>query len=170
VARRTGIVPAVATDPSPDLVLTPIGGRPRTISQMLTTFHLAFVAFDPYEAQSSWLLPTAVRILQTFEQADVRVALVVTAPVSDAQLWLGPHAQEFRVFVDPDHTAVRGFGLLRLPAIVHVAMDGTVMGSAEGWHPDEWEKVTRQLAEVTAWTPPVVPLPGDPAPFEGSPA
>jgi hypothetical protein len=136
---------------------------------MLTTFHLAFVAFDPYEAPSSWLLPTAVRMLKTFEQADVRVALLVTADVSDAQLWLGPHAKEFRVFVDPDRSVVRDFGLLHLPAIVHVAMDGSVMGSAEGWHPDEWAKVTDQLAEVTAWSPPVVPFAGDPAPFEGSP-
>jgi hypothetical protein len=159
----------VAKDPSPDLILTPIGGRPRTITQMLTTFHLAFVAFDPYEAPSSWLLPTAVRILKTFEQADVRVALLVMAGVSDAQLWLGPHAQDFRVFVDPDRVVVRDFGLLQVPAIVHVAMDGTVMGSAEGWHPDEWDKVTEQLGRVTAWTPPVVPFPSDPHPFDGSP-
>jgi len=137
---------------------------------MLTTFHLAFVAFDPYEPPSSWLLPTAARILKTFEQADVRVALLVTADVSDAQLWLGPHAQDFKVFVDPERTAVRGFGLQRLPAVVHVAMDGTIVTSAEGWHPDEWDKVTRRLAEMTGWTPPVVPLPGDPAPFDGSPA
>jgi hypothetical protein len=136
---------------------------------MLTTFHLAFVAFDPYEPPSSWLLPTAARILKTFEQADVRVAMLVTAPVDDAQLWLGPYAKEFRVFVDPDRTVVNGFGLLHLPAFVHVAMDGSVMGSAEGWHPDEWEKVTEQLAHVTRWTPPVVPFAGDPAPFDGSP-
>lgn len=160
----------MATDPSPDLLLTPIGGRPRTLAESLTTFHLAFVAFDPYEPPSSWLLETATRILSSFEQADVRVALVVTAPTADALLWLGPHAKEFRVYVDPERTVVKGFGLRRLPAIVHVAMDGTVMGSAEGWHPDEWDKVTEQLARVTAWTAPVVPLPGDPPPFDGSPA
>ena len=149
--------------------MTPLGGRPRTLSQLLTMFHLAFVAFDPYEEESSWLLPTAVRILKSFEQADVRVALLVTAGVDDTRLWLGPHANEFRVYVDPDRAAVRDFGLSRLPAIVHVAMDGTVVGSAEGWHPDEWDKVTQRLANVMAWTPPVVPFPGDPAPFAGSP-
>jgi hypothetical protein len=148
--------------------MTPIGGKPRPISSMLTTFHLAFVAFDPYEQESSWLLPTAVRILRSFDDADVRVALLVTAGVSDAQLWLGPHVDEFRVFVDPDRTCVKGFGLTRLPAIVHLAMDGTILSSAEGWEPSEWEKTVNRLAEITGWTAPVVPLPGEPAPFAGS--
>ncbi len=159
----------MATDPSADLTLTPLGGRPRTIRELLTTFHLLFVAFDPYEEPSSWLLPTATRLLRTFDQADVRVALVVTASPADARLWLGPHAAEFRVFVDPDRNVVKGFGLKELPAAVFVGMDGTVIQSAEGWQPGDWRKVMDKVADITGWSAPVVPAPKDPAPFSGSP-
>ena len=137
--------------------------------ELLTTFHLLFVAFDPYEEPSSWLLPTATRLLRTFDQADARVALVVTAGPADARLWLGPHAAEFRVYVDADRSVVKGFGLKELPAAVFVAMDGTVMESAEGWQPAEWRKVMDRVAEFTRWHAPVVPGPKDPGPFAGSP-
>jgi hypothetical protein len=160
----------VAADPSPDLVLTPLEGKARTVRQLVTTFHLLFVALDPFEEPSTWILESAVRILKTFEQADVRVALVITAGPADARLWLGPHAQELLVFTDPDRSVVKGFGLEYLPAIVHVSMDGTLMGSAEHWHPNEWFKVTENLARITAWKGPIVPGPKDPGPFEGTPA
>jgi hypothetical protein len=159
----------VATDPPPDLTLVPLGGRPRTVQELLVTFHMLLVAFDPYEEQSSWLLETATRLLRTFEQADVRVAVLVTADAPDARLWLGPHAQEFRVFVDPDRTVVKSFGLKELPAAIFLAMDGTIVQSAEGWHPAEWRKVVDQVAQMTGWKAPTVPLPKDPAPFAGSP-
>lgn len=159
----------MATDPPTDLILTPLGGRPRTVHELLVTFHLLLVAFDPYEEQSSWLLPTATRLLRAFDQADVRVAALVTADAADARLWLGPHAKEFRVFVDPDRTVVKAFGLKELPAAVFVAMDGTIVQSAEGWHPAEWRKVVDLVAQITGWRAPVVPLPKDPAPFAGSP-
>lgn len=159
----------MATDPPTDLILTPLGGRPRTIHELLVTFHLLLVAFDPYEEQSSWLLPTATRLLRTFDDADVRVAVLVTADAGDARLWLGPHAKEFRVFVDPDRSVVKGFGLKELPAAVFLGMDGTIVQSAEGWQPGDWRKVVDKVAEITRWNAPVVPLPKDPAPFAGSP-
>ncbi len=162
-------MPAVATDPPPDLTLVPLGGRPRSIHELLVTFHLLLVAFDPYEEQSSWLLPTATRVLRGFDQADVRVAVLVTADAPDARLWLGPHAKEFRVFIDPDRTAVKGFGLKELPAAVFLAMDGTIMQAAEGWQPGDWRKVVDKVASVTGWKAPLVPSPKDPAPFAGSP-
>jgi len=164
-----GIVLRVATDPSLDLTLTPLGGRPRTVQELLVTFHLLLVAFDPYEEQSSWLLPTATRLLRGFEQADVRVAVLVTANAADTRLWLGPHAKEFRVFVDPDRAAVKGFGLKELPAAVFLGMDGTIVQSAEGWQPGDWRKVVDKVAHITGWKAPVVPLAKDPAPFAGSP-
>lgn len=136
---------------------------------MLTTFHLLLAAFDPYEQESSWLLPTATRLLHTFDQADVRVALLVTADAADTRLWLGPHAASFRVFVDPDRTVVNGFGLKELPAAIFLGMDGTVIESAQGWNPVEWRQVTDRVAAITAWSSPVVPAPKDPAPFAGSP-
>lgn len=160
----------MAADPSPELELSPLEGKPRTVRQLLTTFHLLFVALDPFEAESTWALPTAARILHAFEEADVRVALMVTSNATQARRWLGPHAEELLVFTDPDRSVVKGFGLEFLPAIVHVGMDGTVFGAAEGWHPDSWFKVTENLARVTAWRGPRLPGPKDPAPFEGTPA
>jgi len=159
----------VATDPPQDLTLTPLGGHARTIQELLVTFHMLLVAFDPYEEQSSWLLPTATRLLRAFDQADVRVAVLVTADAANARLWLGPHATEFRAFVDPDRTVVRGFGLKELPAAVFLGMDGTIIQSAEGWQPGDWRKVVEKVAGITGWKAPMVPLPKDPAPFAGSP-
>ena len=160
----------MATDPPLDLELSPLRGKPREVRHLLTTFHLAFAALDPYEEPSSWILPTATRILRVFDQADVRVALLVTCNATDARRWLGPYADEFLVFVDPDRAAVKAMDLKRLPALVHLGMDGTIVGSAEGWNPAEWRKVTDRLAEITAWSAPVVPSPRDPAPFAGTPA
>jgi hypothetical protein len=160
----------VARDPSPDLVLTPIRGRPRTVGQLLTTFHLLFVALDPFTHESAWLLETAARILQVFEQSDCRVAWLVTATDEECRTFLGPWADELMTFADPDRAAVKEFGLERLPALVYVGMNGKVEGVAEGWHPLEWRAVTDRLAKRLSWLAPVTPGPKDPGPFEGSPA
>jgi hypothetical protein len=160
----------VANDPSPELELTPLGGKPRTVRMWLTTFHLAVVVLDPYTNESSWILPTATRILHNFEQADCRVAFLVTADEADAQRFLGPWTKEILTFVDPDRKAIEGFGLQRLPAIIHLDMGGSVVNAAEGWNPNEWQKVTDGLAEVTSWKGPVLPGAKDPGPFVGSPA
>lgn len=160
----------MATDPPQDLVLAPLKGDEHTVREWLTTFHLAFVALDPYTHQSAWILDTAMRALTTFEQADVRVALVITAPAGDAHEFLGPYVDDLLVFLDPDRRIVKAFGLERLPAIVHLGMDGTVVNSAEGWQPVEWRKVVDHLAKITSWIAPVIPGPRDPGPFEGSPA
>jgi hypothetical protein len=161
----------MATNPPLDLVLTPISGEGRTVNEWLTTFHLAFVALDPFTNESAWILPTAVRILDVFDQSDARVAFLVTGTPEECRLFLGPHAVSTLTFSDPDRTAVKGFGFERLPAFVHLAMDGTIANAAEGWNPSEWKVVADHLAEVTSWTAPVIPLaPKDPGPFEGSPA
>ena len=158
----------MAVDPPSDLQVPTLGGRTRSLQELLTTFHLLFVAFDPYEEPSSWLLETAMRVLGSFEQADVRVATVVTANPSDTRLWLGPHVRRMRTFTDPDRSIVKAFGLAQLPAIVFVGMDGSVLASAEGWDPEAWQKVVDRVAEVTRWTAPTLPGPKDPAPFAGS--
>jgi hypothetical protein len=66
--------------------------------------------------------------------------------------------------------AVKEFGLERLPALVHLGMEGKVVGAAEGWNPAEWRAVTDRLAKMLSWQGPVFPGPRDPGPFEGSPA
>jgi hypothetical protein len=160
----------VADNPSPDLVLAPINGEERTVGQWLTMFHLVVVAVDPFTNESAWLLPTARRILTTYDQADCRVGWLVTGTPDEARRFLGPWAQEMLTFSDPDRTAVKGLGLEWLPAIVHLAMDGTIAGAAEGWDPWAWKAVTDNLSRVTAWSRPLVPAVGDPAPYPGTPA
>ena len=84
-----------------DLVLTPLGGEPRPLEEWLTTFHLATVALDPYTNESSWILPTATRVLEGLRGSDARVNFLVTADASDARAFLGPLVERFLVFTDP---------------------------------------------------------------------
>ena len=160
----------MATNPSPDLVLTPINGRARTVREWLTTFHLLFVAVDPNSVRSRWIVPTAARVLFEYEQADCRVAwLVAGGDASDARRLLGRWASEIMTFVDPELTAVKGFGLETLPAIVHLGMDLTIVNWVEGWDPPAWRALTTELSRRMSWSRPHIPVPGDPGPFEGSP-
>lgn len=160
----------MASNPPLDLTFRPLTGKPRALREMLTTFHLAFVALDPFTNEAAWILPTALRVLTNFEQADVRVAFVVTATPEECRLFLGPYSREVLTFADPDREIVKAFGFERLPTFAHVAMDGTVVNAAEGWTPSEWHKVAEDLARYTSWRGPVIPTEKDPGPFEGSPA
>ncbi len=89
------------SNPPLDLVLTPINGQGRTVEQWLTTFHLVFVALDPFTYESAWLLETAARTLGTFEQADCRVSWLVTGTPDECRQFLGPHARELLTFSTP---------------------------------------------------------------------
>jgi hypothetical protein len=159
----------VAANPPPDLVLTPLSGRARTVREWLTTFHLLFVAVDPASVRSRWIVPTAARVLSEYEQADCRVAWLVTGAAEDARRFLGRWAKEILTFVDPDYTAVKAFGLSSLPAAVHLGMDGKIVNAVEGWDPPGWRKLALELSRIVDWTHPVIPGPRDPAPFEGAP-
>ena len=160
----------MAKDPSGDLLLTPVNGQGRTVQQWLTTFHLLVIALDPYTNESAWILPTAQRIINTFEQSDARVALLVAADDRDCRRFLGPMLDEVLTFADPERAAVKDFGFERLPALVHLAMDGTIVNAAEGWQPLQWRAVTDHLGRLLRWSAPVIPTVKDPGPFEGSPA
>ena len=133
-------------------------------------FHLAWVVIDPFTVESAWVLQPAARILRTFQDAAVRVSFLVTANADDARAFLGPLADEFLVFVDPDRAAVKALALTELPAFVFVLEEGTVGASAEGWDPRAWSAVAETIATTTAWKAPLVPIHGDPAAFAGSPA
>jgi hypothetical protein len=161
---------AVVSDAPGDLPLRPINGPAAPVAGWLTTFHLVLVALDPFTSESAWLLPTVSRILRVYDDADCRVALLMTCDADEARSFLGPYAAEFLTFADPDRDAVKGLGLERLPALVHIRHDLSIAGSAEGWHPEEWRVVTDGLSRAMGWTRPVLPAPRDPAPFDGSPA
>ena len=160
----------MATKLDSELSLTPLDGDSRDLSQWLTTFHLASVVLDPYTNESSWILKTAVRILEEFRGSDARVNLIVTAEADDVRKFLGPLTEQFLVFCDPDRSVVTAMGLTSLPAFVFTRVDREVHAVAEGWNSAEWREVAEQIAETTSWNVPTVPTAGDPAPFSGSPA
>jgi hypothetical protein len=161
--------PAVATNPAPDLALVPVSGKPRTLRELLTTFHLLVVAVDPASVRSRWIVPTAARVLFEYEQADCRVAWLVAGDAADARKLLGRWASEITTFADPELKAINGFGLQTLPAIVHVSQDLTVVNAVEGWDPPAWRDLTKELSRRMSWSRPHIPAPGDPGPFEGAP-
>ena len=133
-------------------------------------FNLACVVLDPYTNESSWILKTAARILSGFRGADVRVNFVVTCAPDQAREFLGPLAEEFLVYCDPDRVLVKSLGLVELPAFVFISMDGKVAASAQGWNGPEWRSVADSIATATAWAKQGIPTPADPVPFRGTPA
>jgi hypothetical protein len=158
------------SDPSLDLVLSPLDKAGRTLREWLTTFHIASIVLDPYTNESSWILNTAVRIMRQFSGAAVRVNFIVTCRPDDAREYLGPLADEFLVFCDPDRVAVKALGLTELPAFVIVQQNGTIPLAAQGWNASDWKSVAEKVADLTAWTKPTIPAPGDPGAFRGTPA
>jgi hypothetical protein len=161
---------AVASNPALDTKLTALGGETRPLEEWLTTFHLASVVLDPYTNESSWVLKTAARVLESLRGTDARVNFVVTADAEGAKAFLGPLTEQFLVYCDPDRAFVRTLGLAQLPAFVFIRLDGTVEASAEGWDAEQWREVAEQIATTTAWISPTIPVAGDPGPFHGTPA
>lgn len=158
------------TNPPVDVTLTSISGESRPLREWLTTFHLATVVLDPYTNESSWLLPTAIRVLRHFSGAAVRTNFVLTCSADEARTYLGPIADEILAFCDPDRTFVKSLGLTELPAFVVVRGDGTVAAGAQGWKASEWQKVADAVAEMTSWSTTLLPAAGDPGSFKGTPA
>ena len=162
---------AVAANPPSELILTPLTGKGFPLTAYLVQSHLLLVALDPFTNESAWLLNTAVRVLQTFEQADCSVAFLMTgADADESRQFLGPHAREFLTFPDANRAITRAFGLERVPALIHVGSDGKLVNAAEDWNPDAWQVVTDELARMMRWTGPVLPNPKDPGAFVGTAA
>lgn len=161
---------AMATDPPADLILDPLRGDPYTVKEWLTTFHLCLVVIDPFTNESAWILDTARRIMAVYAASDVRIGWLVTGTDDEARQFLGPLAEEFLTFSDPEREAVKALGLEMVPAIVHLNMSGAVEGSAEGWNASSWRAVLDNLSRILMWSRPTLPLPSDPAPYEGTPA
>lgn len=156
--------------PSPDTVLNPLNGEARPLHEWLTTFHLLSIVVDPFTNESAWVLNTARRVLAQFSGSSVRTNYVVTASSNEARAFLGPLAAEALVFCDPDRTFVKQLALKHLPAFVFLRIDGQVVAHAEGWNPLEWRAVTDEVARTVAWSKPLIPAPGDPGAFAGTPA
>ncbi len=108
--------------------------------------------------------------MHQFAGAATRVNFVVTASEADTKKFLGPLADRFVTFADPDRVLVKQLGLAELPAFVFIQSDGTVPQSAEGWSPASWRKVSDYIADTVKWSRPLIPAAGDPGTFKGSPA
>jgi hypothetical protein len=159
-----------ASEVPPGTSLVALGGETRTIDEWLITFQLLGVVLDPFTYESSWLLETSGRILETFRGASVRTCFILTATEDEARQFLGPWASQVLTFVDPDRAFVRACGLDELPALVHIRQNRALAGVAGGWQPDQWRAIVATVAREMAWTRPVVPGPADPAPYAGTPA
>ena len=131
---------------------------------------MATVVLDPYTNESSWILPTAARILRQFNGAAVRVNFIITCDAADARAFLGPYADEFLVFCDPTREAVKAMSLTELPAFVLIRHDGSIPVAAQGWTSADWKEVAKKISILTAWSQPTIPAPGDPGSFRGTPA
>jgi hypothetical protein len=160
----------VASHPPPDTILRPLNGPERPLSQYLTTFPLLLIVLDPFTHESAWLLETGSRILDSFGQADCRVGWLVAGDADECRQFLGPHAQRFITFSDPDRDVIKALGLERLPALICLGLDATVIDAAEGWQPTQWRAMTDRVARMLGWTGPKIPSAKDPASFAGSPA
>lgn len=161
----------MASNPPADLFLEPLTGKGFPISGWLVQYQLLLIALDPFTNESSWALPTAMRIMHNFEQADCRVGVILAgADADESRQFLGPRVNDFLCFPDPNRTIVKAFGFERLPAVVHVDSNGSVVNAAEDWNPDTWQVVTDELARMMRWTGPVLPDPRDPGAFVGTKA
>ena len=167
---RRASVALMATAPPPEIELDALQGDPRPLSDWVTTFHLAVVILDPYTYESSWIIDTAARVLESFNDADVRTAWMVTGSDQEARDFLGPMAERFLTFTDPDRALVRGLELERLPAFVHLDHALNIVGVAEGWQPPEWRAVATTLSDQMSWSRPGIPEAGDPPPYPGTAA
>jgi hypothetical protein len=157
---------ALATNPDPTLKLETVKGVTRTLDDWTTMFHVCVVVLPP-RPEATVFIPIAQRIFATFGDADCRCAFVVPGPQPVAEKILGPVADQVLTFLDPNLEFVESLGLERLPAFVHLRQDTAVVAAAEGWDPQAWQQVAKEVGAALAWTVPEVAGPGDPRPTLG---
>jgi hypothetical protein len=158
----------MATNPDPSLKLATSKGVTRTLDDWSTMFHLCLVILPP-RPEAAVFLPIADRIFAVFGDADCRTAYCVMGNEFIARGVLGTYEDKYLTFVDPDGAFVKSLGLERLPALVHLRQDATLVASAEGWDADEWQRVVKEIAKSMAWSFPEVSRPDDPPSTPGWP-
>ena len=150
------------------LELTTSRGVTRTLDDWSTMFQLCLIVL-PARAEAAAWIPVAHRIFATFGDSDCRCAFVVTGGAEVARRLLGQAERDDTTFIDPDQALVTSLGLERLPAFVHLRQDTSVATAAEGWNPEEWQGVAREIARAMAWTYPEITGPNTPSRAEGWP-
>jgi hypothetical protein len=158
----------VPKSPDPTLKLTTSKGVTRTLDDWSTMFHLCLVILPPRREASAYI-PIAERIFAVFGDADCHTAFCVTGNEFIARGVLGDAEDKYLTFIDPDREFVASLGLTHLPAFVHLRQDTSLVASAEGWDPEEWQRVVKEVAKAMAWSFPEVARAGDPPPTAGWP-
>lgn len=153
----------MAKNPDPTLELATLAGVSRTLDDWTTTFHLCLIVLPDRPEAASWI-PVARRVFGVLGDSDARTAYVVPSTPAIAARILGDETERALVFVDPDRTLVSSLGLEHLPAFVHLRQDTSLGASAEGWQPEEWQRVAREIAAAMAWSVPDVAPPGGATP------
>ncbi|MGH9286365.1 MAG: hypothetical protein ACRD0M_11935, partial [Acidimicrobiales bacterium] len=121
----------MANDPDPSLELTTLRGVTRTIDDWTTNFHLALVILPGRPEGSAWVR-VGRRIAEVLGGSDCRPAFMVMGNERSARRVLGDAADRYLCFLDPGGAAVKGMGVAKVPAFVHVRLDTTVASAAEG--------------------------------------
>lgn len=159
----------MAQNPDPSLPVTSLKGATRALDDWTTMFHLVAVVLPDRPEGAGWIT-VADQISSVIGDADCRVVLCVTADPAIGRRVIGDADDRYLVLVDPDRALVKSLGLERLPAIVHLRQDTTLVDSAEGWNPDEWQRVVDGVAAAMKWSVPPLGGPGTPRPTGGWPA
>ena len=149
----------MAKNPDPSLELSTAAGVSRTLDDWTTMFHLCLVILPDRPEAAEWI-PVARRIFGVLGDSDARTAYVIPSTPLIAHRILETEADQAMVFVDPDRTLIASLGLEQLPAFVHIRQDTSLGAVAEGWDPDAWQKVAREVSAAMAWSVPDVAPPG----------
>ena len=152
-------------------MLTPLGGEARPLEEWLTTFHLASVVLDPYTNESSWILKTAARILEGCAAPTCGSTSSSPADGRRRPAFLGPLADEFLVFCDPDRAFVKALGLATAAGVrLHPRRRHACRPPPRAGRPTAWRAVADAIADDDGVVGADIPVAGDPGPFHGTPA
>ena len=158
----------VAKNPDPLLPITSYAGVTRTLDDWATVFNLAVIVL-PDRPEGAAFVPVVERIFATLGDSDVRTIVCVPSTKTIAKRILGDAVDRWLVWLDPDRAFVESLGLERMPAILMLRQDTSLVTAAQGWSPTEWQRVANEIARHEHWTTPLVAGRGDPAPTPGWP-
>lgn len=153
-----------------ELVHAPTGTA-KTIDDHTTLFDLVLLVVDANNPHlTSRILDVYARIDRVLGDADVNLDIVVVgASGARATEIAGEFAARGRPFEDPDGKVALQLGVTQAPTLLWINPACEVQARTEGWVPDQWRPIVADLARHLAWTRPLVPDRGDPAPFAAMP-
>ena len=158
----------MAKNPNPLLQITSYAGVTRTLDDWTTVFNIAVIVL-PDRPEGAAFVPVIDRIYGTFGDSDVRTIVCVPSTKTITKRILGNAVDRWLTWIDPDRALVESLGLERLPALLMLRQDTSLVTAVQGWSPTEWQKTTAEIARKEHWSTPIVTGRGDPAPTPGWP-